>query len=201
MKLFITPGACSLSPHIVLREAELAANTVTVDLATKKLADGGDYLAVNPKGQVPALRLEDGEILTEASVIVQYLADQRPDKSLIPQAGTLARYRVQEWLNFVGSELHKSFTPLFRPNTPENYKPVAKDVIATKLTIVDRRLGDKRYLMGESFTVADAYLFTILRWAPPNGIDLGRWPNVAAYVDRVSARPAVQTALREEGLA
>ncbi len=201
MKLFIKPGACSLSPHIVLREAGLACDTVTVDLATKKLADGGDYLAVNPKGQVPALQLEGGEILTEGPVIVQFLADQRPDAGLIPPAGTLARYRLQEWLNFVGSELHKSFTPLFRPGTPEDYKPVAKELIAAKLAVVDRHLGDNDYLMGESFTVADAYLFTILRWAPPMGIDLGRWPNVAAYVDRVGARPAVRTALREEGLA
>lgn len=201
MKLFIKPGACSLSPHIVLREAGLPVETVTVDLVSKKLADGGDFLAVSHKGQVPTLQLDDGSILTEGAVIVQYVADQVPEKGLIPPAGSLDRYRVQEWLNFIGSELHKSFSPLFRPTTPDAYKDIAKQILAAKFAIVDKALAGKQYLTGDSFCVADAYLFTVTRWTKAVGIDLAAYPNVAAFMERVAARPAVRETLAAEGLA
>lgn len=201
MKLFIKPGACSLSPHIVLREAGLPVETVNVDLVSKKMADGGDFLAVNFKGQVPTLQLDDGTVLTEGAVIAQYVADQAPEKGLIPPAGSLDRYRVQEWLNFIGSELHKSFSPLFRPTTPDAYKDIAKQILAAKLAIVDKALAGKQYLTGDSFCVADAYLFTVTRWTKAVGIDLAAYPNVAAFMERVAARPAVQETLAAEGLA
>lgn len=201
MKLFIKPGACSLSPHIVLREAGLPVETVTVDLISKKMADGGDFLAVSPKGQVPTLQLDDGTILTEGAVIVQYVADRAPEKGLIPPAGSLDRYRVQEWLNFIGSELHKSFSPLFRPTTPDAYKDIAKQILAAKFAIVDKALAGKQYLTGDSFCVADAYLFTVTRWTKAVGIDLAAYPNVAAFMERMAARPAVRETLAAEGLA
>ena len=195
------PGACSLSPHIVLREAGLPADLVKVDLAAKKTEDGGDFLAVNPKGQVPTLALDEGGILTEGPVIVQYIADRAPDSGLLPPVGSLDRYRVQEWLNFVSSELHKTFSPLFRPTTPEEYKVIVKQTLAAKFAVLDRALDGKAYLMGDRFTVADAYCFTVLRWAKPMGIDLGAWPNLTAYMARVADRPAVAAALAAEGLA
>jgi glutathione S-transferase len=198
MKLYIKPGACSLSPHIVLREAGLPIELVRVDLAAKTLASGETYLKVNPKGQVPALQLDSGEILTEAPVIMQYIADRAPDSGLIPPVGTLERYRVLEWLNFVGTELHKSFTPLFRPNTPEDYKPVARDLIKDKLALVEQALTDKPYLTGDRFTVADAYCFTVLRWTKAVDIDLAPFPTITAYMERVGARPAVVRALDAE---
>lgn len=195
------PGACSLSPHIVLREAGLPVDLVKVDLAAKKTEDGGDFLAVNPKGQVPTLALDEGGILTEGPVIVQYIADRAPNSGLLPPAGSLDRYRVQEWLNFVSSELHKTFSPLFRPTTPEEFKAIVKQTLAAKFAVLDRALEGKAYLMGDRFTVADAYCYTVLRWAKPMGIDLGAWPNVAAYLARVTERPAVAAALAAEGLA
>lgn len=198
MKLYYKPGACSLAPHIVLREAGLDFDLAKVDLAAKTLEDGSDFLAVNPKGQVPTLGLDEGGILTEASVTVQYIADQAPASGLIPVAGTIARYRVQEWLNFVSSELHKTFSPLFRPNTPDAYKEIAKQLLAAKLGTLDRHLEGKPYLTGEGFTVADAYAYVVLGWAPRVGIDLATWPNVKAFFERVGARPAVKAALAAE---
>ncbi|SMH54437.1 glutathione transferase GstA [Azospirillum agricola] len=198
MKLYYKPGACSLSPHIVLREAGLPFDLVKVDLAKKVLEDGSDFLAVNPKGQVPTLALGDGGILTEGPVIVQYVADKAPGSGLIPAAGTIARYRVQEWLNFVSSELHKTFSPLFRPNTPDAYKEIVKQTLAAKFGVLDRQLDGKPFLTGEAFTVADVYAFVVLGWAPRVGIDLASWPNLAAFVERVAARPAVKEALAAE---
>jgi glutathione S-transferase len=201
MKLYYSPGACSLSPHIVLREAGHDFELQRVDLQAKKLKPGdADFFAVNPKGQVPVLELDSGERLTEGPAIVQYLADQKPASGLAPANGTLARYHVQEWLNFVTAELHKGFSPLFRPTTPEAYIPIAKDNLANKFTFLDRHLAGKQYLMGDGFTVADAYCFTITGWGKYKDIDLGRWPNLKAYVDRVAARPKVQEALKAEGL-
>jgi len=199
MKLYFSPGACSLSPHIVLREAGIAADFEQVDLKTKKTKAGADFIAVNPKGQVPALVLDDGRMLTEGPAIVQYLADRKPDSGLAPPAGTFDRYRLQEWLNFISTELHKSFGPLFNPATPDDYKPIARDTIAKRFAVVDRHLGDgSGSLLGNTFTVADAYLFVMTLWSRFLKLDLPA--NVKSYADRVGARPAVQEALREEGL-
>ncbi len=201
MKLYMKPGACSLASHIALRETGLPFDLVKVDLAAKKTEDGGDFLAVNPKGQVPTLGLGEDGILTEGPVILQYVADAAPEKSLIPAHGSLERYRVLEWLNFVGTELHKTFSPLFRPTTPDAFKAIAKDTLAAKFAVLDRHLASSRFLAGDGFTVADAYAFTVLRWAKPMGIDLPRWPNLEAYMARVGERPAVRAALAAEGLA
>lgn len=202
MKLYFSPGACSLSPHIVLREAELSSELEQVDLKTKKTKAGADFTGITPKGQVPALVLDDGQLLTEGPAIVQYLADRAPRSGLAPQAGTLERYRVQEWLNFISTELHKSFGPLFNAATPEDYKPVAKDTIAKRFAFVDQHLAKGGpYLLGAQFSVADAYLFVMTFWANYLKIDLGQWPNLKSYAERVAARPHVQQALKEEGLA
>ncbi|HEU5018163.1 MAG TPA: glutathione transferase GstA [Pseudolabrys sp.] len=201
MKLYFAPGACSLSPHIVLRETGQEFELEQVNNQEKKTKSGKDYWAINAKGQVPVLEFDDGERLTEGPVIVQYLADQKPGAGLIPPAGSIERYRVQEWLNFITSELHKSFSPLFRPTTPDAYKSVAKENIGKRFDWLNEKLAGRSYLMGDKFTVADAYLFTILRWSPRVGIDLSRWPNISAYVDRVASRPKVLEALKAEGLA
>lgn len=198
MKLYYKPGACSLSPHIVLREAGLPFDLVKVDLAAKTLADGSDFLAVNPKGQVPTLGLDDGGVLTEGPVIVQYIADKVPGSGLIPVAGTIARYRVLEWLNFVSSELHKTFSPLFRPTTPDSYKETVKQILASKFTTLDKALEGRPFLTGEEFTVADAYAFVVLGWAPRVGMPLTPWSNLESFVARVAARPAVKEALAAE---
>jgi glutathione S-transferase len=200
MKLYYSPGACSLSPHIVLRETELPFELVKVDNKAKKTEKGEDFLAINRKGYVPVLELDDGERLTEGPVIVQYLADRAPQKALAPQNGTFARYRLQEWLNFITSELHKSFGPLFNPATPEDYKPVTKANIVKRLEIVEAALDDKPYLMGKTFTVADAYLFTVTNWAGFVGVDIQHLSRVGQFMARVRERPAVQAALRAEGL-
>lgn len=200
MKLYYAPGACSLSPHIVSRELGLQLELKKVDTKNKTIEGGGDYRQVNARGYVPALELDNGEILTEGPAIVQYLADLRPEAGLASKAGTFARYRLQEWLNFLTSEIHKQFSPLFKPNTPEDYKPVAKENIATRFDWLDGQLAGKDYLMGSQFTVADAYLFVLLGWARPVQIDLARWPNLAAFHNRVGARPKVQEALQAEGL-
>jgi glutathione S-transferase len=200
MKLYFSPGACSLSPHIVLRETGLPFELEQVDIRAKKTKAGADFLQINPKGQVPVLALDDGDRLTEGPAIVQYIADQAPNSGLVPKAGTKERYRVQEWLNFITSELHKNFSPLFRPNTPDAYKPVAKENLANRFAYLDRHFASRKYLMGDQFTVADAYLFTILNWTKVQSIDLGQWPNVKAYVERVAARPKVQDAMKAEGL-
>ena len=199
-KLYYVPGACSLSPHIALREAGLPFDLVLANLKTRTLSDGSDYLAVNPKGQVPVLELNDGQRLTEGPAIVQYIADQAPAAKLAPPAGTLARYRLMEWLNFITSELHKGFSPLFNPATPEEYKTIARARLIDRLTLVDSQLAGKDYLMSEGFSVADAYLFTVVNWSKPVGLDISALKNLAAFMGRVAARPAVQEALKAEGL-
>lgn len=199
MKLYYTAGACSLSPHIVLREAGLAFDLVPADLKTHTLADGSDYYAVNPKGYVPLLELDDGTRLTEGPVIVQYVADQVPEKRLAPPAGTMERYRLQEWLNFTTSELHKGIGALFNPALPDAARTMFRDRAAGRLKWVDGQLGAKPYLMGD-FSVADAYLFVILTWTQHVGIDISAHETLTAYQARVAARPGVQAALKAEGL-
>lgn len=200
MKLYYSPGACSLSPHITLREAGLPVTLVKASTKTHKLDDGTDFYTLNPKGYVPLLELDNGEFLTEGPAIVQYLADQNPGSNLAPAAGTLPRYRLQEWLNFITSELHKQFGPMFSPDTPAEYKAMLKDKISKRFDWLAERLKGKDYLMGSQFTVADAYLYTILRWTDFVGIDLVKWPVLAAYKTRVEARPKVREALLAEGL-
>jgi glutathione S-transferase len=201
MKLYYTPGACSLSPHIALREAGLAFELEQVDLGSKRTKSGADYKAVNAKGSVPALQLDDGQVLTEGSAVVQYIADRAPAKKLAPPAGAIDRYRLQEWLNYVASEVHKGFSPLFNPKASEEWKQVVKDALAAKFDFLSKKLDGHTYLMGDGYSVADGYLFTILTWAKPMGIDLAKWPVLKAYSDRVAKRPAVQAALQAEGLA
>lgn len=200
MKLYYSPGACSLSPHIVAREAGIAVELEKVDLAQHKTASGDDYSKINPKGYVPALRLDDGSVLTEGPAIVQYLADQKPATKLAPAAGTVDRYRLQEWLNFIGTELHKNFGPLFNPATTDAGKEAAKATITKRIGYLNEQLAKKQFLLGDTFTAADAYAFTILNWANFVGMDLKAFPNVAAYSGRIAARPKVQEALRAEGL-
>jgi glutathione S-transferase len=199
MKLYYSPGACSLSPHIVLREAGLSFEPVLASTKTKKLQDGTDYLTINPKGQVPLLELDDGSRLSEGPVIVQYIADQAPAKKLLPAAGTMERYRVMEWLNFITSELHKGFSPLFNPALSDDAKNVFRARLADRFKWVDAQLAGKAYLTGDQFTPADAYLFTVTRWAKPVGVEASG-ANLAAFMERVGARPAVQEALKAEGL-
>jgi glutathione S-transferase len=200
MKLYYSPGACSLSPHIVLRESGLKFEPVLASTKTHKLADGTDYYTINPKGYVPTLELDNGERLTEGPAIVQYIADQAPAKQLAPANGTMARYRLQEWLNFVTSELHKTYSPMFNPAVPEEYKTIARDKLADRYRWVDAQLEGSSYLMGDAFSVADAYLFTITNWAKHVGVDLAPLKNVGAFMQRVAARPAVQEAMKAEGL-
>jgi glutathione S-transferase len=200
MKLYYSPGACSLSPHIVLRESGLPFELVLASTKSHKLLDGTDYYTINPKGYVPLLELDNGERLSEGPAIVQYIADQVPDRALAPASGTMARYRVQEWLNFISSEIHKTFSPLFRPTTPEDFKPVLKERIADRLKWVDQQLEGRSYLMGESFSVPDAYLFTITNWCKPVGIDISALKHLGAFMARMAARPAVQEAMKAEGL-
>lgn len=200
MKLYYSPGACSLSPHIVLKEAGLSFNLVKVDVRAKTLDDGSDYLKVNPKGQVPALSFDNGDMLTEGSVIVQMIADKVPEKNLAPANGTIDRYKLQEWLNFIGTELHKSFGPLFQPALSDDTKQFFKDRILGKFKYIDGALAGKDYLMGKQFTVPDAYLFTMLAWADRMKIELSGFTNLMAYKARVAARPKVQEALSAEGL-
>jgi glutathione S-transferase len=200
MKLYFSPGACSLSPHIVLLEAGMSFDTEKVNLADKKMASGGDFREINPKGYVPALQLDSGEVLTEGPAIVQYIADQVPAKGLAPAAGTMERYRLAEWLNFISTEIHKSFSPFFKPTTPEETKQAARDTLTARLAIVARQLDNKDYLMGNQFTVADAYLFTVLGWARHVHFDLTPWPALQPYLQRIAARPAVHAAMVAEGL-
>lgn len=201
MKLYYSPGACSLSPHIALLEAGIPHDVVKVDLKAKKLEDGGDFLKVNPKGQVPTLQLDDGEILTEGPVIVQAIADKATGKNLAPANGTTERYRLQEWLNFLTSELHKNFSPLFAPVLSDETKQFFRDRLMSKLKHIDDKLAGRDYLMGSQFTVADGYLYTMLRWADAHKFDLSAMKNLMAYKARVAARPQVQAALKSEGLA
>ena len=200
LKLYYSPGACSLSPHIVLREAGLAFEPVLASTKTHKLQDGTDYYTINPKGYVPLLELDDGERLSEGPVIVQYVADQVPQKKLAPPAGTMARYRLQEWLNFTTSELHKSFSPLFNPAMPEEAKAIYRTRLTERFKWVDAQLAGKDYLMGADFSVADAYLFTVAGWGGYVGVDIGGLPHLTAFMARMKDRPAVQEALKAEGL-
>lgn len=201
MKLYYSPGACSLSPHIALREAGLAFEALKAPTKTHQLDDGTDYYTINPLGYVPLLELDDGTRLTEGPAIVQYIADQVPHKNLAPANGTLARYRLQSWLNFIGTELHKGYSPLFNPATPEEYKTMARQRLVQRYQWLDTQLAGKDYLSGEQFTVADGYLFVVTNWASRVGVDLSGLDNVAAFMARVAARPAVQEALKAEGLA
>jgi len=201
MKLYYAPGACSLSPHIALLEAGLDFTTERVDLRNGRQTESGiDFLAINPKGYVPALELNDGTVLTEGAALVQFIADLAPDRQLAPANGTLERYQLMEWLSFISGELHKNFGPLFRPTSSVDAKETARTNLRNRLGYVAGKLADRDYLMGAQFTVADGYLFTVLSWAAFLQFDLSDWPVLGAYQQRVSARPAVQQALRAEGL-
>jgi glutathione S-transferase len=200
MKLYYSPGACSLSPHIALEEAGLAYTALAAPTKTHKLDDGTDYYTINPLGYVPLLELDDGTRLREGPAIVQYIADQAPAKKLAPANGTVARYQMQAWLTFVGMELHRGFGPLFNPATPEEVKVSTKEKLAGRLKWVDGELAGKQYLMGDDFTVADGYLFTVTNWASRVGVDLSSYANLLAYRARVGARPAVVAAMKAEGL-
>ncbi len=200
MKLYYSPGACSLSPHIALHEAGLAYTPVLASTKSHKLQDGTDFYTINPLGYVPVLELDNGERLREGPAIVQYIADHVPDKQLAPANGTLARYRLQEWLSFIGTELHKGFSPLFNPATPEDYKPMVREKLLQRLQWIDSQLANKPYLMGEQFTVADGYLFTVTNWPQYVGLDISGLAHLADYRARVAARPGVQAAMKAEGL-
>ena len=200
MKLYYSPGACSLSPHIALLEAGLPYDLVKVDVRAKKLENGDDYYQINPKGQVPALGLDNGEVMTEGPVIVQMIADKAAAKNLAPARDSAERYKLQEWLNFTTTELHKNFSPLFNPAIPDEVKNFFKERIMGKFKYADEKLAGRDYLMGNQFTVADGYLYTMLRWADGNKMDLSGFKNLMAFKDRVAARPKVQEALTKEGL-
>jgi glutathione S-transferase len=200
MKLYYMPGACSLAPHIALREAGLPFDLEKIDGATKKTASGDDYTAINPKGSVPAIKLDDGQVLTEAAAIQQYIADKSPTKKLAPPAGTPERYRLQEWLNYIASEVHKGIGQLFNKAMPDDYRETVKKGLATRqLPYLEKALSGREYLM-DHFTVADGYLFTVLNWTKLHNIDLSAYPNISAFMKRVAARPAVQEAMKAEGL-
>ena len=200
MKLYYSPGACSLSPHIALKESGLVFEAIAAPTKTHQLADGTDYYTIKPLGYVPLLVLDDGSQLREGPAIVQYIADQVPDKKLAPANGTFERYKLQEWLTFIGTELHKGFSPLFTPGMPEEAKTMAKTRLRSRLQWVDGELAKSDYLMGSTFTVADAYLFTVSSWTPHVGIDLSDFRNLLAFRARVGARPAVIAAMQAEGL-
>lgn len=200
MKLYCKPGACSLSPHIVARECGLDFTQVNVDLQKKITEQGEDYWQINPKGQVPALQFDDGSLLTEGVAIVQYLADLKPDRNLLAPTGSLTRYHTLEWLSFVSSELHKTFSPLFRSDTPEEYKALVRAQLEKKYQAVNDALQDKQWLMGLRYTVADVYLFVVTRWAKAIKLDLSGLDALEAWFNRVAERPAVQAALKAEGL-
>ena len=200
MKLYYSPGACSLSPHIVLEEAGLPYEAVLASTKTHQLADGTDYYTINPKGYVPLLEFDNGERLTEGPAILQYIADKAPEKKLAPPYGTMERYRVQEWLNFITSELHKGFGVMFNPAMPEDAKNVMRTRLDGRLKWVDAQLEGKQYLMGDSFTLPDAYLFTVTNWGKFVGIDIAELKNLTAFQARMAARPAVQEAMKAEGL-
>jgi glutathione S-transferase len=201
MKLYFKAGSCSLAPHIALEESGLPYETEAVDLKTKQTASGEDFWTINPKGYVPALRLDSGEVLTEGPAITQYIADRVPGRKLAPPAGTIERYRLQSWLTFIGTELHKSFGPFFNPAAGQDWKDSARANLERRLTYVDQQLGASGpHLFGEDFTVADAYLFTVLTWTRTIRLDLAPWSHVQAFRERVGQRPAVLAAMRAEGL-
>lgn len=198
MKLYFSPGACSLSPHIVLRELGLPFDLIKVDMMSKKTSDGADFKTINPKGYVPALQTDDGQVLTEGPAIVQYLADRKPDAKLAPANGTFERYRLQEWLNFISTEIHKSFSPLFNASMPDAAKEIYIGKLKQRFGDIETVLSKQDFLTGSQFTVADAYLFTVLRWSHAFKIDLNQWPGIAKFFARVEARPAVKAALDAE---
>jgi glutathione S-transferase len=200
MRLYFFPGACSMSPHIALREVGLPFDLERVDPKTKKTAGDVDFFTVNPKGMVPVLELDNGERLTEGPAIVQYIADQKPESGLAPANGTMARARLQEWLNYITSEIHKGFTPLFKPDTPDDYKTIARGNLERQFAYIDKQLAGRQYLVGDNFTVADGYMFTVINWSRFHKLDLASWPNLAAYMERVRARPRVREAMKAEGL-
>lgn len=200
MKLYYAPGACSLASHITCEEAGVPCEYVKVDLRAKKLEDGSDYLAINPKGAVPALGLDTGGVLTENAIVMQYIADQAPGTALVPAHGTFDRYRLAEWLNYIATEIHKGYGPLWNPKSADEVKENARKALATKFDYVGKRIASTPYLMGDTFTVADAYLFVMLNWAGFHKLDLSPWPMLQAYHKRIGERPAVQRALRAEGL-
>jgi glutathione S-transferase len=200
MKLYYAPGACSLAPHIVAREAGVPIELEKVDLGAKKTASGKDYKAINPKGYVPALEIDGGEVLTEAGTLIQYLGDRNPGAALMPAPGTLDRYREIEWITFISSEIHKGFGPLWDPSVADDMKQKVKERLATRIDYVEKMLGERQFLMGSTFTVADAYLFTVLNWSGMVKMDLSRYPKVQDFMKRVAARPKVQEALKAEGL-
>jgi glutathione S-transferase len=200
MKLYYFAAACSQASNIALREAGLKFELVKVDRHTKKAADGLDFNEVNPKGYVPALTLDSGEVLTENVAVLQYIADRNPAAKLAPPAGTMERYRLMEWLSFINSEVHKNFSPMFRKDAPEGAKQYVRKILTTRLEYLQGALGSRSVLMGEQFTVADCYLFTVLSWGSYVNLDIGQWPQLKRYVERVGARPHVIEALKSEGL-
>ncbi len=199
MKLYFSPGACSLAPHIVARELGLKLDLEKVDLAAKKTGTGEDYLSINPKGYVPALRLDDGSVLTEVSAILQYLADRNPSAKLLPAQGTMERYRALEWVGFIATEIHKGFGPLWNPDTPDAYKAIAVANLAKRFLYIESQLGQE-YLTGSQFTVADAYAFVTISWADYLKVDLAPYTKLRAFLARVAARAGVQAAMKAEGL-
>lgn len=200
MKLYYSPGACSLSPHIVLQESGLKHTVAKTNIRDKTIDGGGDFKVKNPHGYVPVLELDDGTLLTEGPAIIQYIADKVPEKHLAPANGTLDRTKMQGWLNFVSSELHKSFSPLFNAEMPEEAKKLFRAKLAQRFEVLDRHFAKNQYLLGANFSVPDAYLFTVLNWTKPTNIDLSPYPNLVAYHQRIGARPAVQAAMKAEGL-
>lgn len=200
MKLYFAPGACSMAVHIALCEIGGRFDLEKVDLVKHKTASGEDYMRINPKGYVPMLELDNGETLTEVGTVLQYLADQKPESGLAPKLGTMERYRLMEWLNFISSEIHKAFTPLFKSDTPQATKESAKAQLASRFDYVEARFGEKLWLMGDAFTAADAYLFTIVNWTKFQKIDISKWPKLTEFMARVAARPQVQEAMKAEGL-
>lgn len=200
MKLYYLPGACSLASHISLYETGLPFEIDRLVKATRMTVGGEDFTQINPNGYVPTIRLDNGEVLTEGAAVLQYIADQKPESGLAPRAGTMERYRLQEWLTFIGTELHKSFSPLFNKDAPAEMKNLARELIIKRMGYVESRLGKKDYLMGEKFTVADAYMFVVLGWAKHVSIDLAPFPKIQEYLARVAARPAAQAAMKAEGL-
>jgi glutathione S-transferase len=200
MQLYYSPAACSLASHITLREAGIPFDLKRADVRTKKLEDGSDYLAINPKGAVPALKLDDGKVLTEGVAIMQYLADQKPDSGLAPKNGSFERYQLQEWLNYLTSEVHKSFSPLWNPANDQAVKQYALDNLAKKFQYLDKHLAGRKYLTGDAFTIADAYAFVLLNWATPLNVDLSKYPAIKEFQARVASRPKVKEAMEAEGL-
>ena len=200
MKLYYSPGACSLSAHIALHETGMSFEIDRLIKSTKMTVGGENFMQINPNGYVPTIKLDDGSVLTECAVVLQYIADQKPGSGLAPKAGTMERYRLQEWLNFISSELHKSFSPLFNKDTPEETKTSTRNHLTKRLGHAETQLANQPYLMGDHFTVADAYLFVVLSWCKLVGFDLAAFPKAQEYMARIAARPAVQTAMKAEGL-